>query len=125
LSKQEDKDKNPKHFYVSFFSERVASIQQIRVSGGCQFVLPVTLKILLNVTFHVRQKSPIFHSIAISNLTGRINLVIDPQCLWRDRLVIPYEKNIQGQASWAKRTSLWGKLSALVYHPTKKVNKAE
>jgi hypothetical protein len=30
-----------------------------------------------------------------------------------------------GQASWAKMMSPGGKLTALAFHPTKKVNKAE
>ncbi len=33
--------------------------------------------------------------------------------------------SIRGQASSAKMTSLGGKLTALAYHPTKRVNKAE
>jgi len=33
--------------------------------------------------------------------------------------------SFRGQASWAKMTSPGGKLTALAYHPTKKVNKAE
>jgi hypothetical protein len=33
--------------------------------------------------------------------------------------------SFRGQASWAKMTSLGGKLTALACHPTKKVNKAE
>jgi hypothetical protein len=33
--------------------------------------------------------------------------------------------SFRGQASWAKMTSLVGKLIALACHPTKKVNKAE
>jgi hypothetical protein len=46
-----------------------------------------------------------------------------------DRLDIPgvNKKNdiIWGQASWAKMTPIGGKLTALAYHPTKKVNKVE
>jgi hypothetical protein len=34
-------------------------------------------------------------------------------------------KSFMGMASWAKMTSLGGKLTTLVCHPTKKVNKAE
>jgi hypothetical protein len=33
--------------------------------------------------------------------------------------------SFRGQAKWAKMTSTRGKLTALVCHPTKKVNKAE
>jgi hypothetical protein len=33
--------------------------------------------------------------------------------------------SLQGQAGWAKMTSAGGKLTALAFHPTKKVNKAE
>ncbi len=33
--------------------------------------------------------------------------------------------NIQGQASWAKMTPPGCKLTALAYHPTKRVNKAQ
>jgi hypothetical protein len=33
--------------------------------------------------------------------------------------------SFRGQASWAKMTSPWGKLTALACHLTKKVNKAE
>jgi hypothetical protein len=32
---------------------------------------------------------------------------------------------IQGQDSWARMTSLGGKLTTLSYHPIQKVNKAE
>jgi len=34
-------------------------------------------------------------------------------------------EKIQGQARWAKMISPEGKLTAQVFHPTKKVNKAE
>ncbi len=51
------------------------------------------------------------------------------QCLYRDRLVIlkctQNMASLKGQACWAKMTSLGGKLTALVCHPTKYVNKAE
>jgi hypothetical protein len=47
----------------------------------------------------------------------------------RDRLVIPECKqnmmSLRGQASWAKMTSLRGKLTVPACHPTKFVNKAE
>jgi hypothetical protein len=33
--------------------------------------------------------------------------------------------SFRGQASWAKMTSPWSKLTALACHPTKQVNKAE
>jgi hypothetical protein len=33
--------------------------------------------------------------------------------------------SFRGQARWAKMTSPWGKLTALAYHKTKRVNKAE
>jgi hypothetical protein len=33
--------------------------------------------------------------------------------------------SFRGQASWAKMTSPWGKLTALTCHLTKKVNRAE
>ncbi len=33
--------------------------------------------------------------------------------------------SFRGQASWAKMTSPWGKLTVLACHLTKKVNKAE
>jgi hypothetical protein len=33
--------------------------------------------------------------------------------------------SLRGQASWAKMTSPWGKLTALACHPTKYVNKTE
>ncbi len=49
--------------------------------------------------------------------------------LLRNRLVIPECKqnmtSLRGQASWAKMTAIWGKLTALMCHPTKSVNKAE
>jgi hypothetical protein len=49
--------------------------------------------------------------------------------LKRDWFVIPDVKEkmmtFGGQASWAKITPPGGKLTALVCHPTKKVNKAE
>ncbi len=46
----------------------------------------------------------------------------------RDKLIIPDENkktSFRGQASWAKMSSPGGKLTALVYHLTKRVNKAE
>jgi hypothetical protein len=47
----------------------------------------------------------------------------------RERLVIPECKHImtslRGQASWAKMTSLRGKLTTPAFHPTKFVNKSE
>jgi hypothetical protein len=47
----------------------------------------------------------------------------------RDKLVIPDENkemiSFRGQAGLAKMVSLEGKLTALVCHPTKRVNKAE
>jgi hypothetical protein len=47
----------------------------------------------------------------------------------RDKLVIPDENkemiSFRGQAGSAKMVSLEGKLTALVCHPTKRVNKAE
>jgi hypothetical protein len=33
--------------------------------------------------------------------------------------------SFRGLAGWAKMTSVGGRLTALVYHPTKKVNKTE
>jgi len=49
--------------------------------------------------------------------------------LQRDWLVIPYVNkkmtSFRGQASWAKVPSPGGKLTVLVSHQTKKVNKAE
>jgi hypothetical protein len=55
--------------------------------------------------------------------------IIKKQCLYRDRLAIPQCKqnmmSLRGQASWAKMTSLGGKLTAPACHPTKYANKAE
>jgi len=49
--------------------------------------------------------------------------------LFVERLVIPECKHnmmsLRGQASWAKMTSLRGKLTALACHPTKFVNKSD
>jgi hypothetical protein len=33
--------------------------------------------------------------------------------------------SLRGQPSWVKMTSLMGRLTALAFHPTKYVNKAE
>jgi hypothetical protein len=74
------------------------------------------------------------HNIRLQRLSNvkHSNLLVyfeSYQCLYRDRLVIPECKHnmtsLRGQASWAKMTSLRGKLTALAWHPTKFVNKSE
>jgi hypothetical protein len=60
---------------------------------------------------------------------SRIGSCPYPMFVERYRLVIPECKqnmtSLRVQASWAKMTSLRGKLTTLVGYPTKFVNKAE